>query len=658
MFPYLMGTLISVAVLAFMVSAAFRFLILLRAKGDAGVRFDRPFARAYGVIINAFGQKRFLVRDWKWGLMHFFVFWGFIAVAIRSITLFGQGISPGFHLPFMDGAVGHIYVFVKDLFEVLVLVAVTALLYRRIVIRPSKLTPSIEAIVILAAIAAIMFTDFTMEGASIAANWSPSAVLSPVGIWFAGIFTAAQAGPAALHNWYIASYFTHTIVILLFLNWLPYCKHFHIITAIPNVFLRRMESYGALTPLNLEDELATSFGVEKVDEFSWKQVMDLYSCTECGRCSEQCPATATGKKLDPKKFNNAMRDHLYRNGISIALGKGTSLKAMVPEVVDPQVLWDCTTCRACEEACPVFIEYVDKIVDMRRSLVLMKGAFAPEAQQAMRNMEINSNPWGLSYAERANWAAGLGVKTLAEDASAEHLYFVGCAGSFDERAKKVSRALVTCLQKAGVSFGILGVEEKCTGDSARRIGNEYLFQQLAKENVATFKRYNVKKIITSCPHCFNTLKNEYPQFGGHYDVIHHTELLQNLITAGKLAPAKSMHGRTLTYHDSCYLGRYNNIYDAPREVLRSVPGTHIEEMQLSRDLGRCCGAGGGRMWMEEKEGTRINRARLADVQETTSATLVATACPFCLTQIEDAVKDAAAADIETKDIAELIAESL
>jgi len=590
--------------------------------------------------------------------MHFFILWGFIAISLRSITLFGQGIAPDFQLPLMQGILGHIYILVKDLFEVLVLVGVIAFLYRRTVMRPKKLTLSAEAVIVLVAIGVLMVTDLIMEGTGIAADWSPGAILSPVGMWFAGIFTAAGASPDSLRHWFTACYFINTVGILLFLNWLPYCKHFHIITAIPNVFLRRLTPYGRLSKLDLEDETATSFGVEKVHEFSWKQMMDMYGCTECGACSEQCPATATGKKLDPKKYNNAMRDHLYRSGIAIARGKGAAQKGLVPEVIDPQVIWDCTTCRACEEACPVFIEYVDKVVDMRRHLVLTKGEFAPEAQQAMRNMETNSNPWGMSYAERANWANGLGVKTLAEDPCVEYLYFVGCAGSFDERAKKVSRAIVKCLQAAGVSFGILGVEEKCNGDSARRLGNEYLFQQLARENIATFERYKVRKIIASCPHCFNTIKNEFPQFGGNYEVFHHSELLKMLIEDGRLKPSKSVHGRTMAYHDSCYLGRYNDIYDAPRAVLRAIPGCHIEEMPLSRDLGRCCGAGGGRMWMEEKDGTRINRQRLADIQETTSATLVATACPFCLTQIEDAVKDAAAADMETKDIAEIVAESL
>lgn len=331
-----------------------------------------------------------------------------------------------------------------------------------------------------------------------------------------------------------------------------------------------------------------------------------------------------------------------------------SLPSLVPNVISPDVLWSCTTCRACEVACPVLIEYVDKIVDMRRNLVLMQGAMAPEVQTALKNIETNSNPWGIGYSTRGDWAKDLGVKKLSEDKNVEYLYFVGCAGSFDERAKKVSRAFVKILKEAGISFGILGEEEKCTGDSARRIGNEYLFQMLAKENVETFNRYGVKKIITTCPHCYNTIKNEYPQFCGNYEVLHHTELIAGLLSDGKIKSGTSLHGKTITYHDSCYLGRYNDIYDEPRSILKSLPGAHLEEMELSYDVGRCCGAGGGRMWMEENIGTRMNHKRLEDIQKTTSATIVATACPFCLTMLFDAVKEKNVPDMEVMDVAELV----
>lgn len=662
MYPVAMGIILALGLAAFAFGALHRTALLLKAGGPREKRWDNLGERTRGLLSFAFGQKRLLFRDGKSGLMHAFIFWGFLAVSIRTVTLFAQGFVADFTLPLLGGPLGYAYVLAKDLFEVLVTVGVVTLLFRRIVVRPKRLTLSIEADLILAAIGVLMVTDFLMEGAAIASSWHPGAALSPVGMWFAAFFTAAGTSPESLRTWYAVNYFIHTIGIVLFLNYLPYGKHFHIITAIPNVFLRKTGPLGALTALNLEDEKATTFGVEKIGEMTWKQMLDLYTCTECGRCMEQCPAVATEKKLNPKEFTIALRNHLYTNAFRIAKAKrpevAATTGALVPEVIDPQVLWDCTTCRACEEACPVLIEYVDKIVDLRRNLVLMKGDFAPEAQTALRNMETNSNPWGIGFATRGDWARDLGVTTLAENRDVEFLYFVGCAGSFDERAKKVSRAFVKCLQAAGVSFGILGAEEKCTGDSARRIGNEYLFQQLAKENVATFERYGVKKVITTCPHCYNAIKNELPQFGGRYEVIHHTELLRDLIVSGKLAPKNSFHGKTITFHDSCYLGRTNNIYDAPREVLKSLPHAHVEEMKLARDLGRCCGAGGGRMWMEEKSGTRINHKRLEDVQTQTSATIVASACPFCLTMLGDAVKETKAEDLETKDIAELLAESL
>lgn len=616
MYPKIMGVLLALAIVTFCYSMVLRIRPMLLATGIRECRCDEIFKRIKGMFTFAFGQKRLLFRDGKSGLMHAFIFWGFLVVALRTIILFGQGFVSDFNIPFMNTAFGDVYNLTKNLFEALVLVGVTTLLIRRIFLRPKRLTLSVEADLILILIGILMVTDFMME-------WKTET------------------------PWYTINYFIHTVGILLFLNYLPYGKHFHIITAIPNVFLRKTKPYGQLRSINLEDESATTFGVEKITEFTWKQYLDLYSCTECGRCYEQCPAAQTDKKLNPKELTIALRNHLYKKLET----------PLVPQTIDPDVIWDCTTCRACEEACPVFIEYVDKIVDMRRHLVLMKGEFAPEAQNTLRNIENNSNPWGIGFSTRGDWAKDLNIKILSEDANVEYLYFVGCAGSFDERAKKVSRAFVKCLQTAGVSFGILGAEEKCTGDSARRIGNEYLFQMLAKENIATFERYKIKKIITTCPHCYNTIKNEYPQFYGNYEVIHHTELLDKLIKDGKLKPTKSID-KKITFHDSCYLGRYNEIYDAPRSLLKSIPNTHIEEMDLCRDKGRCCGAGGGRMWMEEKSGTRINHKRLEDVKTQTDANLIASSCPFCLTMLSDAVKETNTDNMETKDVAELISESL
>ena len=648
MHPIATAVLLGIGLLGFAFTAYNRWT-LLRKAGPAKKRFDKIPTRVLRTVQYAVGQKKFFLHGRVSGLLHAFIFWGFCAVALRSIILFGQGFSPDFATGFMQTAVGKFYDVFKNFFQVLVVIGCLGLLGRRIFLRPKRLTLSLEANVILLTILSLMLTDFAME---------------------AGI-------------WYQFCYFTHIILILGFLNWLPYGKHFHVITSLPNVFLQKLEPAGAITSINLEDEKATTFGVNKINELSWKQYLDLYTCTECGRCTDQCPANATEKPLSPKQLSIDLRNHLYERAPSFAFswtipangspspqggeGKGEREHPnLVDTVIKPDTIWSCTTCKACEEACPVFIEYVDKIVDMRRHQVLMQGALSPEAQTALRNMETNYNPWGIGFSTRGDWANGLNVITLAENKNVEYLYFVGCAGSFDERAKKVSKAFVSLLQKAGVSFGILGAEEKCTGDSARRIGNEYLFQMLAKENIATFEKYGVKKIITTCPHCYNTLKNEYPQFGGNYEVHHHTEFLNELIKSGKLNVAErlsvpqingTLKGSStkipaITYHDSCYLGRYNKIYNAPREILKAC-GLEIKEPKETKDTGRCCGAGGGRMWMEEKLGTRINHKRLEDLQKTGAET-VASACPFCLTMIGDAVRERHAEGVQTLDVAEIL----
>ncbi len=646
MFPLATTILLGIGLAGFIYTAYNRWILLGMAKPVA--QSNNIAHRVWNMALYAIGQKKFFLHGRVSGLMHAFIFWGFCVVALRTVILFGQGFSPEFASWFLNSWAGHIYDIFRDFFEVLVIIGCTALLFRRLFLKTPRLTLSLEANVILCTILSLMITDFMMEA----------------------------------NAWFTFAYFAHLVLILGFLNWLPYGKHFHIITSLPNVFLGKLEPAGAIASLNLEDETATEFGVGKITDFNWKQFLDLYSCTECGRCQDQCPAFATDKPLSPKELTIALRDHLYERapGLKTSLtipasGKQTidqrpELPPLIENVIKSDTIWACTTCRACEEACPVMIEYVDKIVDMRRNQVLMQGALSPEAQTALQNIEKNSNPWGIGYSTRGDWAVGLGVKTLAEDKNVEYLYFVGCAGSFDERAKKVSKAFVKLLQKAGVSFGILGAEEKCTGDSARRIGNEYLFQMLAKENIATFGKYGVKKIITTCPHCFNTLKNEYPQFGGKYEVHHHTEFLLKLIKNGDLSvnvaqgfsPANAEAGlkacatnslHTITYHDSCYLGRYNDIYNAPRELLK-MAGYKVREPKETRDTGRCCGAGGGRMWMEEKIGTRINHKRLEDLQKT-GVKKVAAACPFCLTMITDATREKKVEDIKVFDVAEILA---
>ncbi len=650
MFPTATAILLFTGLAGFIFTAYTRLALLRRAAPTS--RFDKIPKRLWKMFLYAIGQKKFFLHGRGSGVLHAFIFWGFCAVALRSIILFGVGFDKYFADGFLNSSAGHFYIIFKDVFQVLVIIGCLGLIFRRVVLKPKRLTLSMEAVIILITILTLMVSDFMIE----------------------------------FNIWRNFAYFTHIIFILGFLNWLPYGKHFHVITALPNVFFQKLEPAGALSLINLEDESATTFGVGKIDEFNWKQHLDMFTCTECGRCQDQCPAFATDKPLNPKQLITDLRNHLYDSDTSFkdswtipASGKSSTSNEqratsnenlpLIDKVINPDTVWSCTTCKACEEACPVFIEYVDKIVDMRRNMVLMQGQMSPQAQTTLKNIETNSNPWGIGHSTRGDWAKDLNVKIMSEDSNVEYLYFVGCAGSFDERAKKIGRSFVKLLQKAGVSFGILGAEEKCNGDSARRIGNEYLFQMLAKENIATFKKYNVKKIITTCPHCYNTLKNEYPQLGGVYEVHHHTEFLNDLMKSGRLslrAEAKQSSAgdcfvtdvprNDVAFHDSCYLGRYNNIYKAPREILKSA-GYKISEPKETKDQGRCCGAGGGRMWMEENLGTRINHKRLEDLQKTGTNNFI-TSCPFCLTMLSDAAREKSANDVEVRDIAEVLAETI
>ena len=617
MSPVIVGTLIALSLGLFLFSLVRWFSIFRRAAPDP--RFGDWNRRFRNLLVIAFGQSKMLRRDFRAGLMHALIFWGFLTVSLRTVLLFGYGFDTRFGELFLQSLAGRLYGLFLNFFELLVLAAVGYALYRRLIVKPKRLTLSAEGIGILIAIALLMASDFMIDGSGV---------------------------NSLLHR---GAYFFHIVLILAFLNYLPYGKHFHILTFLPNVLFMRTTPLGQLRTLNLENEKATSFGMGKLTDLTWKDLLDVATCTECGRCASVCPATETGKILNPKQLNIDMRGMLWKGG--------DPKQFLAPHLIDPEVFWSCTTCRACEEACPVGIEFVDRIVGVRRHLVLTQGVMPTEVQNSFRNMETNSNPWGLSFETRADWCKGLGVKTFAEHPQAEYLYFVGCAGSFDDRNKRIATAFVKILQKARGDFAILGKEEACTGDPARRIGNEYLYQTLAKQNIETMNRYRVKKILTACPHCFNTIGNEYSQFGGHYEVIHHTDFIYRLIEEGRIRPVRPIPKR-VAYHDSCYLGRYNGIYDAPREILKAIPGTELVEVAESRDNGRCCGAGGGRMWMEEKVGKRVNHQRLEDLQAA-NPNIVASACPFCITMLRDASRDKHLEEqIQTKDVVELLAEAI
>jgi Fe-S oxidoreductase len=665
MFPIAVSIILLIALSMFAYTIYRRSLLLFAAQGKDN-RLNNIPARIQKMFAFAIGQRRLLFRDTKSGIMHALIFWGFCVISLRTLTFFGMGFSESFVLPGLGSVFGTFYNFTLNVFLILVTLACSYGLYRRLVVKPKRLTASWEAVIILGIIMSLCISDFIFEGSRFALSnhFDSGAFMAPVvGKWFAGLSQNTLLGLEG------SSYFIHIILVLGFMNFLPYGKHFHIITAIPNVFFFNSRPRGALKSIDLTDESATTFGVAHVEEFSWKNYFDWFSCTECGRCTAQCPAANSDKPLNPKQLTIDLRNFLYNKSESL-IGKHEKQyegdlneagfipdeKPLLGDTISHDILWACTSCRACEEACPVFIEYVQEIVDMRRNLVLMQGSFPAELQTVFQNMERNSNPWGIGFNERANWAKELDIPTMDQNSDVEYLYFVGCAGSFDEQNKKVAVALAKLLKKAGISFGILGAEEKCNGDSARRIGNEYLAQTLIQENIAAFDKYKVKKIITSCPHCFNTLKNEYPDFNGHYEVVHHTDFLHELITQGVLKPEKTVNLHT-TYHDSCYLGRYNDVYDAPRRILEAIPGIQISEMENAKDIGRCCGAGGGRMWMEETIGKRVNQMRLADAKET-NANMVATACPFCKIMLSDAINETKTENMDSKDVVELLYESV
>lgn len=663
----------------------------LMTAGAPADRFDQPGKRLQATLKYAIAQVR-MRRYWASGVAHMLVFAGFMVLLLRTLVLWGRGFDESFNLWILgtDTSLGRLYSFAKDIFALLVIAGVVVFFYYRVVKPLRRLTHSTEGLVILGIIVTMMLADILYDGASIAAHHQLESASSGVGfVWYepAGSVVAmmVQGGSEALLGFLRhAGFWVHASLVLVFLNLLPFSKHFHVITGIPNVYFQSLEPVGKLP--NLEDiegklEREETLGVKKIDQFSWKSILDFYTCTECGRCSDHCPATSTGKKLSPKHFTIDLRDFLYAKQDAIVAGKNGASgdaagdasadatssngepadheKDLVDGVIDPEVLWACTTCRACEQECPVFISYVDKIVDMRRYLVQERAEFPTELQTAFQGIETNGNPWSFPAGDRAAWAAGLDVKTVAENPEAPVLFWVGCAPSYDERAKKVTRATVQLMQRAGVDFVILGEEEQCTGDPARRAGNEYLFQMFAQANVEVMNGYEVgkKKIVTTCPHCFNTLLNEYPDFGGKFDVVHHTQFLAELIKQGKLEPKKRVDKR-VAWHDSCYLGRYNEVYDDPRDALASIPGVTVVEPVETRDRGMCCGAGGAQMFKEEEEGEeRVNFKRTDQLLKTKPDT-ISSGCPFCMRMITDGLADHDREEVEQLDVAEILLESV
>jgi Fe-S oxidoreductase len=647
--------------------------------GAAAMRRDRLRERIWLTLRFAFGQQRMPRYRWA-GIAHILIFFGFLVLLLRTLILWARGFvdDPHFGYWVFDAGtpLGNLYALLKDIFVVLVMVGVVIFFYYRVIKRLSRLTLSGEGLLILGIIFTMMIADVVYDGASInlAARARPWAtyvagaehrLLAPGEVRYDGwepaasmaaIMFAGLSSPS-LRVLEHAGFWTHSGLVLLFLNLLPYSKHFHVITAIPNVFFQDLTPPGRLEPItDLEGkvEREETLGIARIEQFSWKGLLDMYTCTECGRCSDNCPATRTGKRLSPKHFLLDLRNHLLSRQAEF-LGKNDAPAKIevVGAVVQPEVVWACTSCRACEQECPVFITYVDKFVDLRRHLVQEKGEFPNDLQVAFRGLENAGNPWGLPREDRLAWAEGLDVPLIADKPDAEYLWWVGCAPAYDDRARKVSRAFAQLLNHAGVSYAVLGPKETCNGDPARRAGNEFLFQMLAQANIATLNGYRVKKIITVCPHCYNTLKHEYPDFGGCYTVIHHGDFLARLIREGRLRPKNRVDSRVV-FHDSCYLGRYNGIYEAPRDVLAAVPGLRLVEAQASRDRGMCCGAGGAQMFKEEEKGEkRVNLLRTEQLLAT-EPQAVASACPFCLRMLADGLGMKDRDDVRPLDIAEVL----
>ncbi len=625
-------------------------------------RFDQPGKRIKNVLSIGFGQKK-LLREPLAGWMHFFIFWGFVVLLTAILETFLQGFGENLSFAFLGVFYGPL-VFSQDLLALLVIVSVLVAFYRRNLAHVKRLRVSkhsqFDANLILGLILLIMISMLLQNALHISIEKATGIDTLDSGARFLSSAVAAIFMSAPYHSKLVlfqVFWWIHVMLVLGFLNYLPYSKHLHIGSSLFNVYFSKLTPKGKLKALNLDAEDLTKFGASDVEDFTWKQLLDGYTCTECGRCDSVCPANLTGKPLSPRKIIMDIRHRTMEKAPSLAANKETDNRHLVDDYITEDELWSCTTCRACMEECPVTIEHVDSIVDMRRYLVLNESRFPSELAAAYRNLENNYTVWAFNWRDRAKWAEGYDVP-IASDVHDDFdiLYWVGCAGSFDMRYQKVARAFSELMNRAGIRFAILGNEEKCTGDPARRSGNEYLAQTLMKENVETLSKHRVKKIVTTCPHCFNTLKNEYPEFGGTYEVVHHTEFIEQLIAEGKLKLSASQKQR-LTYHDSCYIGRYNGIYDSPRNILGKLEGSELVEMKRVKDKGFCCGAGGARMWMEEKIGKRVNIERVEEALSTKPG-VIASACPFCMTMLTDGVKAKEAAGVEVKDIAELVIEAM
>lgn len=641
-----------------------KLLVSYLQLGKPENRFDNIGTRITNVLKIALGQTK-LLREPFAGLLHALIFWGFVVLLSAVIESIIEGLISGGSLAFL----GPLYpplTWFQDLFGAFVVVAVIISLARRLFAPPKRLEVSghskWDAIFVLAMILMVMITMFGQNATRPFLHPEIPNEARFISTQLTSLFSENSAS-----TWYYVFFWGHMVAVLGFLNYLPYSKHLHVIASTFNVYFSNLgiDPKGALKPINLADETLTKYGATDIDDLTWKQLLNGYTCTECGRCTSVCPANTTGKLLNPKKIIVDVRARTLEKapamiGAKTGNGEAANQDVLSHQLLDnfitEQELFACTTCMACVQECPVMIEHVDTIMDLRRGLVLNESRFPAELTTTFNNLERNYTPWAFGHSTRADWAEGLDIPLMSTTQDAEILFWVGCAGSYDARYKKVSQSFAQLMKMAGVKFAILGTEEKCNGDAARRMGNEYLAQTLMQENIATLNNYNVKKIVTTCPHCLQSLGKEYKQFGGNYDVVHHTTFLMDLVEKGmlKIAPEKK---ETITFHDPCYLGRYNDEYEAPRGIVDAVANRRVE-MERTRDRSFCCGAGGGQMWMEEREGKRVNIERTEEALAT-GADTIGTGCPFCMTMMTDGVKAKDAAEkVQVKDVAELLLEAV
>lgn len=698
MSPLVIANIVLTVVVVLYAVGLFFYLLKTRYKFvqlGKKIEFDESVKeRVRYLMVNVLGQNK-LLKDPKSGLIHVMFFYGFLMVQLGAIDLIWKGLAPGSHLPL--GVFYSVFTFFQELVVLMILVAVVWAFYRRYVEKLVRLKRGWKNGLVLIFIGGLMVSTLLANGMGIIWHGEGLTYTEPVASGIAAIFSFLPASAAAVV--FYVMWWAHLLILLTFLVYVPQSKHFHLIVSPINVYMNRLDRTGTLTPIDFEalenaedEEDIPAIGVGRIQDFTQKQMLDLYSCVECGRCTNMCPASGTGKMLSPMDLIVKLRDHLTFTGavvtkqkpwvpyqfftntkgnqLAMAAGaEGAVIEdiyspSLIGDVITESEIWACTTCRNCEDQCPVMNEHVDKIIDLRRYLTMTEGKVNPDAQRAMTNIERQGNPWGLNRKEKENWRdldPTIHIPTVKElkksGEEMEYLFWVGSMGAFDNRSQKIALAFCRLLNEAGVKFAILGNKEKNSGDTPRRLGNEFLFQELATANIDEFEKNDVKKIVTIDPHAYNIFKNEYQDFGWKGEVYHHTELLNQLIEENRLALNYEVH-ETIVFHDSCYLGRYNDVYDAPREILRGIPGVKLVEMERNRETAMCCGAGGGLMWMEEHVGNRINVARTEQALAT-DASVISSGCPYCLTMLEDGTKAKEVEDsIGTFDVAELLERSV